>query len=353
MKCKILSLPDKFPGCDFVVELGKERINTEIKLLQLTDIQLIDATQRRTEDRLRSDEIAAWQPEFFMQQCGNHILSLITQTKPDLIFITGDIVYGSFDDNGTVLKWICDFMDSLDIPWAPVFGNHDNESYMGVEWQCEMLENCRNCMFKRGIVTGNGNYTVGISVDGELIRALYMADTHGCLSEAALKPDQLNLFAESSKKISEAQGKAIPGFMAFHIPTESFNQAACAKGYKTDERPFFTIGVDVPQLGEDYGFCQEKFGTIKTECDFIDFLHSCNIDGVFTGHCHNICTCIDYENIKFAFGLKTGQYDYHVPGNIGGTLVLLDGSAFKVQHIPTLVQYAPMPHAGFFKDWFV
>ena len=60
-------------GCDFVVQLGEGRKNTQIKLLQITDTQIIDSAQRRTPDRLRPDEIGAWQPQCFDVQCGNHI----------------------------------------------------------------------------------------------------------------------------------------------------------------------------------------------------------------------------------------------------------------------------------------
>ena len=129
-----------FAGCDFVVSLSEDRINTKIKILQLTDMQVIDSSQRRTPDRIRADEIAAWDPKNFDAQCGNHIRSLIAQTKPDLIIMTGDIVYGSFDDNGTTLDWFCNLMDSFKIPWAPTFGNHDNESRKGVDWQCARLK---------------------------------------------------------------------------------------------------------------------------------------------------------------------------------------------------------------------
>ena len=353
MKQQIICDRVLFPGCDFVIQLGENRKDTPIRLLQLTDMQLIDAQQRRTPDRLRIDEIEAWKPQLFMQQCGNHILSLVAQSKPDMIFITGDIVYGSFDDNGSAFEWICQFFDKLDIPWAPVFGNHDNESLKGVQWQCDMLENSKNCIFNRGNVTGNGNYSVGIAIGSELIRVMHMADSHGCLCEPSLHQDQLEMIEKNTAEIEKAMGEKIPAFMAFHIPTECFSKAEIAKGYKTEEYPLYTIGVDVAQQDDDFGFCQEKYNTIKTECDFMKFLHKQHIDGVFVGHCHKITTCIDYEEIKMVFGLKTGQYDYHLPGSLGGTLITLEGEDFRVNHIPSLVPYAPMPTAQIFKDFFV
>ena len=164
------TISSSFSGCDFVVQLGDKRKNTKIKLLQITDMQFIDSMQRRTPDRLRIGEINAWIPENFDKQCGNQIRSLITQTNPDLIFITGDMIYGSFDDKGSTFEWFCVFMDSFEIPWAPVFGNHDNESVKGVAWQCEKLQKSKNCLFRRGNVSGNGNYTVGIATGDKLIR---------------------------------------------------------------------------------------------------------------------------------------------------------------------------------------
>ncbi len=340
-----------FDGCDLVIQLGAERKGTPIKLLQLTDMQIIDAEQRRTPDRLRRDEIIAWAPANFMTQCGNHIASLITQTKPDLIFITGDIIYGSFDDSGRTMEWFCSFMDSFEIPWAPTFGNHDNESLRGVDWQCAQFENSKYCVFRRGTVSGNSNYSVGIAAGDDLLRVLHMIDSNGCyapdgpdiLLEKGIYPDQLELIRHNTEKIRQSQGHSVPAFMAFHIPTDTFRQIAKEKGYETTVRSQYTIGVDVPSQDDDFGFCFENYSSIHIDCDFLRFLHDQDIDGVFTGHCHRICTCIRYENIRFVFGLKTGQYDYHLPVNLGGTLITLKNEAFDVMHVPSLVPYAPMP----------
>ena len=56
-----------FEGCDFVVRVDGER---KIKLLQLTDMQMIDGEQRRRPDRLTAPEIEAWKPENFDVLCG-------------------------------------------------------------------------------------------------------------------------------------------------------------------------------------------------------------------------------------------------------------------------------------------
>ncbi|MBR5632732.1 MAG: metallophosphoesterase, partial [Clostridia bacterium] len=48
---------------------------------------------------------------------------LIRRTSPDLITFGGDI---ASDYNIEVYRDFCRYMDSFNIPWAPVMGNHDN-----------------------------------------------------------------------------------------------------------------------------------------------------------------------------------------------------------------------------------
>lgn len=356
------AVPSAFCGCDFVVQLEDKQEKRKIKLLQITDMQVIDSTQRRTPDRLRQDEINAWKPDNFEKQCGNQIRSLIAQTKPDLIFITGDIIYGSFDDKGSTFEWFCALMDSLEIPWAPVFGNHDNESLRGVTWQCEQFEKSRNCLFKRGEVSGNSNYTVGIAIGDKLVRVLHMVDTNGCVAsedpsvirKAGIYPDQIALIKENSSRIETAQKGKVPAFVAFHIPTEQFEKAEIKKGYKNESRNFYTLGVDIQAKDNDFGCKMERMSPIRTEENFIQILKECNVEAVFAGHCHNINTCICYEGIKWVFGLKTGQYDYHMPGQLGGTLVSLENKSFEISHVPALTPYAPFPgQAKMFETFFV
>ena len=346
-------------GCDFVLELGEDRKGDEIRILQLTDMQIIDSSQCRTPDRLRHDEIEAWRRDTINGNCFNHIKSLVVQTKPDLIFFTGDIVYGQFDDSGETLAKLIEFMDGFCIPWTVVFGNHDNESKIGVQAQCRMYAEGKYCMFKRGTVSGNSNFTVGITVGGELKRVMYMLDSHGALKKADIYPDQLEYISQMALNLQEKYGTVASGFMAFHIPVDYFKKAAYDKGYATDERQNFNIGVDVEQKDDDMGFLYEDCGTggcINTDEKFAEFLKLGNVKGVFVGHHHNVCTSIKNDGIRWVFGLKTGQYDYHIGGQIGGTLITInkDNTDFKVQHIPSLVMFNPFPaNAPTYKDFFV
>ena len=328
----------KLSGCDVTVCFSADQ--KVLRLLQLTDMQIIDASQQRRPDRLSPAEQIAWQPDTVAHNFEDHVSSLIAQCNPHLIFITGDMVYGSFDDNGSVFERFCRFMDSFGVPWAPVFGNHDNETALGVDWQCARLEQSEYCLFCRGTVSGNSNYTLGIKQGNALIRTFYMLDSHGCLMHSGLYEDQLEWMKECSLRIGDA-----PSFVCMHHPVGEYYEAERAKGYADEDHLSYVIGVGNKAKDGDFGSKLENYKRIKTldVPGFYDLLKACHTEAVFAGHFHSINTCILYRGIRWVFGLKTGQYDYHTPGQIGGTLVTLAEGSFDIKHLPSLVPYAPFP----------
>ena len=48
-------------------------------------------------------------------------------------------------DRDTSFEAVINYLDSLKIFWAPVFGSYDNASAQGVEWQCKKLEESSYC----------------------------------------------------------------------------------------------------------------------------------------------------------------------------------------------------------------
>ncbi len=347
---KSLPLPAQYAEIvDFVVDIPAG--NRPIRILQLTDTQVIDATQQRTPDRLNEREIAYWQPESIDTQCFDHIRTLVAATRPDLIFITGDVVYGEFDDSGRFFLAFRNFMDSLRIPWAPVYGNHDASSAMGVHWQNEQWESGEYCLFKTGHVTGNGNYSLLITCGGEPVRVLYMMDSHGDgwanPPEYRLPPglhaDQMEWFRATAKGLAVLRGGTpVPAFMGFHIPSTEFHLADQAKGYEVACK--YILGVTVPAEAGDFGAHREPHATFRSPEGFLDDLHAAGVDGVFVGHCHGINTSVVWEGIRWTYGLKTGQYDFHIFTQQGGTLITLHGGDFDVCHTPSTAYSAPVPN---------
>lgn len=314
--------------------------NNDIKILQITDMQVIDATQRRTPDRLTETEILKWSPENNDTNVYNHITYLVDKTTPDLIIITGDMVYGEFDDSGRVFAEITQFMDSFETPWAVVFGNHDNESYMEIDWQCNLLERSKYCMFKRGEVFGNGNYTIGIYQNDELKRAIFMMDSNGCRKlgvTAGFRSDQIEWLETESEKI-HSETPDVPLFLCCHIPTRDFIDAYIKSDYTNgydkswnDDFTGFTIGTDVASRNGDFGSKHE--GITATPPPIIRLLKKHKFDGFFVGHYHRINTSMLYDGVRLTFGLKTGYFDYHEKNAVGGTLIKLNDRDFTVEHI--------------------
>lgn len=91
--------------------------NDTLKILQLTDLHIGGTLSTYKQDW------AAFESIYFQ---------VIQEARPDLIIITGDLVYpiplqSLSTDNRTPLIYLCDFMEKIGIPWAFVYGNHETE----------------------------------------------------------------------------------------------------------------------------------------------------------------------------------------------------------------------------------
>ncbi len=316
---------------DFTVNIDR---NGDICILQLTDMQVIDAKQMRFPERLGGSSLINWVPEKHYNNLYKYMDELVERAKPDLIIITGDVIYGEFDDSGRSMVEFVAHMDSYKIPWAPVYGNHDNESRMGVEWQNQQFIDSEYCLFAKGNVFGNGNYTVDIVQNGELLRRLCMVDSNGCHGAGVsqgIRPDQI--------KWLEEYGKAddAPSFVCYHIPTADFTNASIGAGYQNapdvqGDIHNYTICRETDDEKADFGRKAERLYT-SDQVELLPVFKKIGADGVFTGHCHCINTSIVYEGIRFTFGLKTGTYDYYCGDAMGGTKITLKGKDFSVKHI--------------------
>ena len=294
--------------CDFIVEVEENR---DIVVLQLGDPQIIDAAQKRYPDRLTAKANNYWATDKIEERCYGYIRETIQATNPDFIFITGDLVYGEFDDKGTSFLSFIEFMESFSIPWAPVFGNHDNESAKGVEWQCEQLENAEHCLFKKGDVTGNGNYTVGIMQGGILKRAFVMLDTHGYLRSAGLLEDQVEWFSDEVTQIKNSAKDAKISF-AMHIQPAIFKDVYAQYGFTNSGTKDNPIDIDKQddKAETDFGYIGAN---LKSAWDsnyaVWNVMKELGLDSIFVGHEHANSASVVYQGVRFQFGQKSSTYD--------------------------------------------
>ena len=302
---------------DFIVSVPADR---QPVILQLTDTQIIDSSQRRTPDRIGATHVEYWGPDKKEDRCYGYLREIITNVKPDLILLTGDIVYGEFDDNGSALVEFVAFMESFGIPWAPVFGNHENESAMGVDWQCEQFVNAEHCLFVQRELSGNGNYTVGIEQGGKLTRVFFMLDSNGCssASPASLENKNLRTAAGFTMKQTSWYKSVIKDIMevspntkisfAFHIQPDVLGDIFAK--YGTDgSTPVFIDYAENKQDG-DFGYIGYPHETVWDANKKIwNSLKELGVDSIFLGHEHANSASIVYEGIRVQYGMKSSTYD--------------------------------------------
>lgn len=305
------------------------------RILHITDPQLIDSTQMRYPTRLCKEEYEKWLPSKMGEVCFNMIDDLVSKTKPDLILVEGDVIYGSFDDKGTSLKVMMDKLSSYNIPFSITYGNHDNECVLGAAWQNEVVKNTKNSLFNEGVCS------IGLYDNNVLKRVIIMLDSNCCgdASEQSkkdghgfypsIRESQLKQLNTLKENIVKEYGYMVPCIICQHIISRDIVNWYKENGYIKDPfAPYISNNTE-----EEFGSMYENPGPI--DFDELPLCKELNIDNIFLGHDHinNLSTMID--NVRVTFVTKTGRYDYHRKEMLGGTVSIIsnDGKLVTSKHI--------------------
>ena len=343
-------------GVDLIIDYPAGK---DLTILQLTDTQMQTMRDVRNENRRVqiSNAFFSVLPDDLEFRVFRYVDEAVEKTNPDLIVLTGDNIYGELDDYGRMWKQLIRRMDSYKIPWCVVFGNHDNESAKGVQWQVDQLLESEYCVFKQGDVSGNSNYNVLIRQGGDAKYLLYMLDSHGCTTKlhnpgeslmpdnpdidklvqtAGLRVDQVNWMYKSGKDIREIYGE-IPSLMFMHIPpAEAAQVVHSTYGATVTQYPF------VPDKEGDFGISYENIGGASGG-RYWRYAKELDCIGIFVGHQHMVATSIVCEGIRLTYGLKTGTCDYHADSMLGSTKITLSETAGEmgVEYVFTELPYNP------------
>ena len=318
---------------DFVLNVEGDE---PIRILQLTDTQMIDHTQVRLGNGAVTDYS---NKDHIMYDIIDYV---VEETKPDLILITGDYVYGDYDDNGSLFREQTDYFDSLGIYWAVIFGNHDNDSdseyarWLEEGWedwyarkQCQYLEASTHGLFRtRTQISGYSNFSIAIKQNGEFVRSVFMIDTHGSHQTAQeIKQIQLDWYKESVAAINAFAGKAVPQFICIHVPIYAFNLAAQQYGYVEGTTP----NMEIPENDNgDFGFIRQNPGSMDKSMVAFNTFKNNGADAILAGHLHKNNSSILYQGVRMVFGTKSSRYDKYSEDLLGGTIFTVTGSAFTV-----------------------
>ncbi len=292
---------EKTPGEDFVV-------------LNITDVQLND------------DEVYGAGGEYSYQL----ITKMVEEYQPDLITMSGD---NSWCTMGYLE--LIEFMESLNIPWAPIMGNHDGEGCISEFWAAQNLAEAENCLFEFGPEgMGYGNYIVNIKEGDKLVHTFYMMDTHdyleipledGTIADGYdhLWANQLEWYEWAVNGITEEAGGVVPSTVVFHIPVYEIHEAWDMVSIPSEDNEF---GVVAPEYADKVqGEVREYPCPSLVNNGFFDLCKE--LDSTKTivfGHDHSNDCVVEFEGITLAYGVKSGFGSYWEFDKIGGTTLTID-----------------------------
>ncbi|KAJ7963385.1 Inactive purple acid phosphatase [Quillaja saponaria] len=288
--------------------------NGEFKILQVADMHYGDGKSTPCEDVLPSQ----------FQGCSDlnttaFIRRMILAEKPNFIVFTGDNIFG-FDATDAVRSLNAAFAPAiaLNIPWAAVLGNHDQESTLSREGVMKHVVGLKNTLAKVNpaeahIIDGFGNYNLeiggvqGTGFENKSVLNLYFLDSGDYSTVPSIpgydwiKPSQQLWFQQTSKKLQRAymnepvaQKAPAPGLVYFHIPLP--------ESASFDSSNF----TGVKQEGISSATVNSGFFTTMVEAG--------DVKAVFNGHDHLNDFCGKLTGIQLCYA---GGFGYHAYGKAG------------------------------------
>ena len=276
------------------------------------------------------------------------VRELVRRVSPDLITVSGDLAWAG---NDTAYDSLADLLDSAGVPWAPMWGNHDNQG--GAEYIESVVKRYLThplCLYERGpSELGNGNFVIRIEENGVPVEGILIMDSHdrapyvnekGETSEewAKLWPEQIEWYREQIAAL-EADG-CRDTTLIMHIPIYAYREAhAAAEKPGIDPKSVTPAMADTPDVwnpGYESSFGVRHEGICSYPADegmFDAILELGSTKTLIAGHDHVNNTVIRYRGVTFVYSLKAGPGCYWEPVLNGGTVLRIGESGVKeVQH---------------------
>ena len=284
----------------------------DFKVLQLTDVHIGGGFMSIKKDNMAINAVSA----------------MISEEKPDLVIVTGDIAYpvpfqaGTFNNKNSA-KLFADLMEQLGVYWCPAFGNHDTEaySYFSREDIAEIYESddYPHCLFQSGPaeVDGSGNYPVLVkNSDGQITQALFVIDSHSYVDNDylgimwkydAIHENQIEWYENTVNKFTDENNGVTPKSLCFfHIPLEE---------YKTAWEEYSQNGMsDTDNVKYVYGKAGESGNVVYSSSYNYGFFDKAlelgSTQGFFCGHDHLNNFSMDYKGIRLTYGYSIDYLAY-------------------------------------------
>ncbi len=232
---------------------------------------------------------------------------LIKKVRPDLITVLGDTV--CTPKNDVQLEKFSGFMDKFCIPWAPVFGNHDEEGRADKAKLCDIFLKSGYCVFDYGPkdLHEAGNYAVTINRNGKPKYTLYFLDSGATVDSDGNKhadgiiQNQIDWYNWVGDGIKKTNNSRIPSMAFFHIPLKQYE------------------GLTEFEIGED----AEKAHIRNSDFGFFNTFKQSGGTHIFAGHYHNSNFVSSFKGVKLCYVQKSSYNCYFKFQMTGGTLITI------------------------------
>lgn len=238
---------------------------------------------------------------------------LLDTEKPDVVIIVGDCIAGDTCKTVAEVKeaiaWVAGPVEKRGIPWAMVFGNHDQEhfpnTHMGKEDVFKVYQSYPHNINPRGskAIHGVGNACLSIKdrTGKDTVFALWLLDSGEYADGPAkgydwIHSDQIAWYTQASREIESRNGHKVPGLMFFHIPLREFTEMATTTKIKGDRKePECPARVNSGLLAA--------------------IVERGDVKGVFCGHDHINNYVGEWMGVQLGYDGSIGYYSYNLPEN--------------------------------------
>lgn len=272
---------------------------------------------------------------------------LVARVKPDLITISGDLSYG---DQHQAYECLASYLDSFCIPWAPAWGNHDNQTGLdNIRKIAEKFQKHQFCVLRDGPEElGNGNYVIEIREQDIPVSAVFIMNTHDreayptpddpdnkCWSK--LYPEQLAWYKSMAKELKTAGFK--DSAIVTHIPIYAYRlafQAAYDNAVPAEQLNYqqtLNGACWNPGYEDSFGYKHEEIASFPEDEGALDALKEADFTSyIICGHDHVNNTVIKYQGITMIYSLKAGAGCYWEYQCNGGTVLTIGHDGIKGVH---------------------
>ncbi len=243
------------------------------------------------------------------------VREMVQTEKPDLVVVTGDIIYSAPADS--TLSVVLKTFAQLGVPFCMTFGNHDYDFKTPVVALYNQMQKTPNCVMP--VLQGkNTDYSLPIlSSNGKRTAAvLYCIDTHnkpaigGIGGYQWISHNQITWYRQRSMVYKQKNGgKPVPSLAFLHIPLPEFNYA--------------TANTQCPMYGSRL---EKAYSPSINSGMFASIKEMGDIMGVFCGHDHDNDYAVSYFNVLLAHGRFSGgntEYNHLTRG--ARVIVLKEG----------------------------